>query len=56
MVGRFGEGFVGIVGYEEAPNRAAKSNVIGGPIVLPQLGNILVVNLTGGACAVKPSP
>jgi hypothetical protein len=43
VVGGFGEGFLGIVGYDQAPNGACESNVIGGPIMLLQLGDILVV-------------
>src|ERR1700722_5839922 len=47
MVGGFGEGFLGIVGYYEAPKGACESNVFGGPILLLQLGYILIVYVAG---------
>src|SRR6266851_8954138 len=43
MVGGFSEGLLGIVGYDQAPNSACESNVFGGPILLLQLGDIMVV-------------
>src|SRR5579863_3977176 len=49
MVCSFGEGLLRIVGYEQTPNGACESNVIGGPIQLLQLGDILVVYLSGRA-------
>ena len=49
MVGGFGEGLLRIVGYYEAPKGACESNFLGGPILLLQLGDILVVYLSGRA-------
>src|SRR6266851_5391981 len=49
MVGGFGEGLLGILGYDQAPNGACESNILGGPILLLQLGDILVVNVAGRA-------
>src|ERR1700682_2363222 len=49
MVGGFGEGLLGILGYDQAPNGACESNVIGGPILLLQLGHIVVVYVAGRA-------
>src|SRR6266404_6944671 len=54
MVGGFGEGFLGIVGYEQTPNGARESNVIDGPILLLQLGDILVVYVAGRAWHREP--
>jgi len=49
MVGGLGEGFLGIVGYDEAPNGARESNVLGGPIPLLQFGEVFVVHVAGRA-------
>src|SRR6267378_1471256 len=49
MVGSFSEGLLGILGYDQAPNGACESNVFGGPILLLQLGHILVVYVAGRA-------
>src|SRR6202035_1901448 len=49
MVGGFREGLLGILGYDQAPNGACESNVIGGPILLLQLEHILVVYVAGRA-------
>jgi hypothetical protein len=49
MVGGLGEGFLWIVGYDEAPNGARESNVLGGPILLLQFGDVLVVNVASRA-------
>src|SRR5271155_4165610 len=49
MVGGFGEGLLGIFGYDQAPNGACESNVFGGPILLLQLGHIMVVHVAGRA-------
>ena len=49
VVGGFGERLLGILGYDQAPNGARESNVIGGPILLLQLGHIMVVYLAGRA-------
>src|SRR5208282_3106036 len=49
MVGGFGEGLVGILGYDQTPNGACESNILGGPILLLQLGHILVVYVAGRA-------
>src|SRR6202047_533509 len=49
MVGGFGEGLLGIIGYDQAPNGACESNVFGGPILLLQLGHIIVVYVAGCA-------
>src|SRR5271155_5003249 len=49
MVGGFGEGLLGIFGYDQAPNGACESNVFGGPILLLQLGHIMVVYVAGRA-------
>ena len=54
MVGGFGEGFLGIVGYEQTPNGARESNILGGPILLLQLGDILVINVAGRAWHREP--
>src|SRR6266851_3968957 len=56
MVGGFGEGLLRIVGYYEAPKGACESNVLGGSILLLQLGCILVVYVAGRPGTVKPSP
>src|SRR3984893_733569 len=49
MVGGFREGLLGILGYDQAPNGACESNVIGGPILLLQLDHILVIYVAGRA-------
>ncbi len=49
MVGGFGEGLLGILGYDQAPKGAGESNILGGPILLLQLGYIIVVYLAGRA-------
>src|SRR5216684_8149523 len=49
MVRGFGKGLVGIVGYDQAPNGACESNFFGGPILLLQLGHIVVVYVAGRA-------
>src|SRR6266851_8229801 len=54
MVGGFGEGLLRIVGYYEAPKGACESNVLGGSILLLQLGCILVVYVAGRAWHREP--
>src|ERR1700679_1079078 len=49
MVSGFGEGLLGIVGYDQAPKGACESDIVGGPILLLQFGYILVVYLAGPA-------
>src|SRR5271154_3796279 len=47
MIGGFGEGLLWIIGYDQTPNGACESNILGGPILLLQLGDILIVNVAG---------
>src|SRR5579862_1392685 len=49
VVGGFSEGLLGIVGYDQAPHGARESNVIGGPLLFFQFGDILIVYLAGRA-------
>src|ERR1700723_760765 len=49
MVSGFGEGLLGIVGYDQAPKGACESDIVSGPILLLQFGYILVVYLAGPA-------
>src|SRR5260370_24058052 len=45
VVGGLGEGFLGIVGYDQTPGAAGEADVIGGPVLLLQLGDIAVVDV-----------
>src|SRR6266404_7368350 len=45
VVAGLGEGFLGIVGYDQTPGAAGEANVIRGPVLLLQLRDIAVVDV-----------
>src|SRR5260370_3975397 len=47
VVGGLGEGFLGIVGYDQTPKAAGEANVVCGPVLVLQFGDIAIVDVTG---------